>query len=90
MDVVVQQLAAHTTGDVVTEAQLLVIVVPDGAQVTAEVTLENKEVGFVNVGQDAVIKLETFTFTRYGTIDGKVSLVTADAVNDKARGPSSR
>ena len=86
VDGVVQQLAVHTSGGVVTEAQVLMIVVPEAAQVTAEVTLENKDIGFVHAGQDAVIKLETFTFTRYGTIDAKVTMVTADAVTDEKRG----
>lgn len=76
----VQQLAVHTTGGVVTPAQVLMVVVPNEAQVTAEVTLENKDVGFVNVGQAAEIKLETFTFTRYGTVPAKVKTITADAV----------
>lgn len=76
----VQQLAVHTTGGVVTPAQVLMVVVPHEAQVTAEVTLENKDVGFVNVGQAAEIKLETFTFTRYGTVPAKVKTITADAV----------
>lgn len=83
---VVQQLAIHTTGGVVTEAQALMIIVPDGAQVTAEVTLENKDIGFVNVGNDAAIKLETFPYTRYGTVVAQVDRVTADAVNDEKRG----
>lgn len=83
---VVQQLAIHTTGGVVTEAQALMIIVPEGAQVTAEVTLENKDIGFVNAGQEAAIKLETFPFTRYGTVPATVKLVTADAVNDENRG----
>lgn len=86
VDGVVQQLAVHTAGGVVTEAQVLMIIVPEGAQITAEVTLENKDIGFVNAGQQAAIKLETFNFTRYGTIDAKVSMVTADAVNDEKRG----
>lgn len=68
------------------EAQALMIIVPDGAQVTAEVTLENKDIGFVNVGNDAAIKLETFPFTRYGTVAAQVDRVTADAVNDEKRG----
>ncbi len=76
----VQQLAVRTTGGVVTPAQVLMVVVPHEAQVTAEVTLENKDVGFVSVGQDAEIKLETFTFTRYGTVPAKVKTSTADAV----------
>ena len=48
--------------------------------------MENKDVGFVNVGQTAEIKLETFPYTRYGTVGATVSRVSADAVNDEKRG----
>ncbi|MNK87021.1 Hemolysin secretion protein D, chromosomal [compost metagenome] len=82
----VQQLATHTEGGVVTEAQPLMVIVPDGAQVTAEVTLDNKDIGFVSPAQEATIKLETFTYTRYGTVNATVKTVTADAVNDEKRG----
>ncbi|WP_137895071.1 HlyD family type I secretion periplasmic adaptor subunit [Ramlibacter sp. 2FC] len=82
----VQQLAVHTAGGVVTEAQPLMVIVPEEAQVTAEVTLDNKDVGFVNAGQGAEIKLETFPYTRYGTVPATVHRVTADAVNDEKRG----
>jgi hemolysin D len=80
VDGTVQQLAVHTTGGVVTPAQVLLVVVPDQAQVTADVTLENKDVGFVSEGQEAEIKLETFPYTRYGTVPAKVTHITADAV----------
>lgn len=82
----VQQLAVHTQGGVVTPAQALMVIVPDDANVTAEVTLENKDIGFVNEGKTATIKLETFPFTRYGTIEAKVKRVSADAVVDEKRG----
>ena len=82
----VQQLALHTEGGVVTEAQALMVIVPDNAQVSAEVTLENKDIGFVAPGQDVAIKLETFPFTRYGTVKASVDKVTQDAVNDEKRG----
>ena len=82
----VQQLAVHTEGGVVTEAQALMVIVPDEASVTAEVTLENKDIGFVRVGQPAEIKLETFPYTRYGTIAATVKTVSADAVNDDKKG----
>ena len=82
----VQQLAVHTAGGVVTEAQTLMVIVPDDAQVTAEVVIENKDVGFVNAGQTAEIKMETFLYTRYGTVGATVSRVTPDAVNDEKRG----
>ncbi|MDA7415011.1 HlyD family type I secretion periplasmic adaptor subunit [Xenophilus arseniciresistens] len=82
----VQQLATHTVGGVVTQAQPLMVIVPDGAQVTAEVTLENKDIGFVHPAQQATIKLETFPYTRYGTVDATVRTVTADAVQDEKQG----
>jgi hemolysin D len=81
----VQQLAVHTAGGVVTPAQVLLVVIPDHAQVTAEVQLENRDVGFVREGQHAAIKLETFEFTRYGTIDAEVTTISADAVVDDRR-----
>lgn len=82
----VQQLAVHTEGGVVKEAQALMVVVPKDAQVIAEVVIDNKDIGFVRAGQPARVKLETFPFTRYGTVDAVVQSVTADAVNDEKRG----
>lgn len=82
----VQQLAVHTAGGIVTEAQPLLVVVPDEAEVTADVMIENKDVGFVYAGQQAAVKLETFPYTRYGTVAATVKRVTADAVNDEKRG----
>jgi hemolysin D len=82
----VQQLAVHTTGGVVTSAQPLMVIVPDGARVTAEVTVANQDIGFVREGQEAQVKLETFNFTRYGTVPATVRRVSADAVVDDKGG----
>lgn len=82
----VQQLAIHTEGGVVTPAQPLMVIVPSDADVTAEVIVENKDIGFVRSGQRATIKLDTFPFTRYGTLDATVRSVSADAVEDERRG----
>lgn len=80
IDGVVQQLAVHTVGGVVTPAQPLLIVVPQDYPVEVEAQLENKDVGFVKEGQSAEIKVETFPFTLYGTIPGTVLTVSDDAV----------
>lgn len=86
----VQQLAVHTAGGVVTEAQALMVIVPRDADVTAEVSIDNKDIGFVQAGQTAEIKLETFPFTRYGTVQATVKTVSADAVVHEARDPGGR
>lgn len=82
VDGVVQQRAVHTTGGVVTPAQPVMVIVPDAGQVVAEVTLPQADVGFIQPGQSAAVKLETFNFTRYGTVPARVQHVSADAVVD--------
>ena len=62
------------------------MVVPKDNPIEIEAYVENKDIGFVNPGQTAVVKIETFSFTKYGTIDAKVVSVSSDAVNDEKRG----
>lgn len=83
----VQQLAVHTVGGVVTPAQALMVIVPKQDGIQVEATVENKDVGFVNKGQEAVVKVETFQFTKYGTIPAHVNSVSQDAIVDEKRGP---
>jgi hemolysin D len=84
---VVQQLAIHTIGGVVTPAQPLMVVVPAEAGLEIEAMISNRDIGFVEVGQDAAIKIDTFNFTRYGLLDGKVRSVSHDAIaRDKPQG----
>lgn len=80
IDGVVQQLAVHTVGGVVTPAQQLMVVAPEEGQLEVEAILENKDIGFVNENQDAEIKVDAFPFTRYGTIEGRVVNLSRDAV----------
>lgn len=67
-------------------AQPVMIVVPDSPGVSAEVAIANLDIGFVNAGQVATVKLETFPYTRYGTVAAQVSMVSADAVTEEKKG----
>jgi len=80
IDGVVQQLAVHTVGGVVTPAQSLMVIVPGSDRLEVEALIENKDIGFVRLGQPAEVKVETFLFTRYGSINGRVATVSRDAV----------
>lgn len=86
IDGTVQQLAVNTIGGVVTPAQSLMLIVPDHHPIEIEAILENKDIGFVKKDQDAEIKIETFPYTRYGTIKGKVAHISQDAINDEKHG----
>jgi hemolysin D len=62
------------------------VVVPEGVELEVEARLANRDVGFVREGQEAVVKLEAFPFTRFGTIHGTVARVSTDAVGDERQG----
>ncbi|MBB6343299.1 hemolysin D, partial [Pseudomonas fluvialis] len=86
VDGTVQQLAIHTPGGVVTEAQPLMVIVPRDQPVEVEAMLENKDIGFVRPGQEVEIKVETFTFTKYGVLHGTVMSISNDAIEDEKLG----
>ena len=89
IDGTVQQLAVTTLGQVVTTGQPLMVIVPSEGAIEIEALVQNSDIGFVEVGQEATIKVNAFPFTRYGTVDGRVIRVSRDAVDAKDAAQSS-
>lgn len=79
----IQQLAVSTVGQVVSGAQSLMTIVPTDGPIEIEAMIQNQDIGFVNPGQDATIKIEAFPFTRFGSISGTVARVSRDAVEER-------
>jgi hemolysin D len=97
VDGVVQQLAIHTVGGVVTPAQSLLVVVPSDSRLEIEAMVSNHDIGFVHTGQEAEIKVDTFNFIRYGLLHGQVLSISPDAIirdrpqdRSKDRGPDTQ
>jgi hemolysin D len=86
VDGTVQQLTVHTVGGVVPAAQPLMQIVPRADRIEVEAFLENKDVGFVHEGQAAAVKIDTFEYTKYGTIPAVVTHVSRDAIQDEKKG----
>lgn len=89
IDGVVQELAIHTVGGVVKPADTLLVLVPTDSRLEIEAVIANADIGFVHAGQPAKIKVDTFTFTRYGLIDGKLLSISPDSTPDSATGDAS-
>ncbi|QDI03612.1 MULTISPECIES: HlyD family type I secretion periplasmic adaptor subunit [Xanthomonas translucens group] len=86
VDGTVQQLAVHTVGGVVTPAQSLLVVVPAEEALEVEATVLNKDIGFVRPGQAVTVKVESFPYTRYGYLTGRMVSVSHDAAQDEKLG----
>jgi hemolysin D len=56
-------------------------VVPAESPLEIEATVSNQDIGFVHAGQKAAIKIDTFSFTRYGLLHGEILSVSLDAVS---------
>lgn len=82
----VQQLTVHTVGGVVPAAQPLMQIVPQDSQIEVEAMLENKDVGFVEIGQVAEVKIDAFDYTKYGTLPARVVHISRDAIQDEKKG----
>jgi hemolysin D len=86
VDGTIQQLDVFTLGGVVVTAQKLMVVVPRDEAIEVEAFLENKDIGFVKPNHLAEVKVDTFQFTKYGTVGAKIVSVSHDAIQDEKRG----
>jgi hemolysin D len=71
------------------------IVVPLDSELEIEAMVSNRDIGFVQEGQEAQIKVDTFPFTRYGLLSGRILHVSGDAITpdqpkDKSVRPESK
>jgi multidrug efflux pump subunit AcrA (membrane-fusion protein) len=86
VDGTIHGLASNTIGGVVTPAQPILTIVPDGTPLVIEASLLNKDIGFVELNQEAAVKFDTFSFQKYGTIKGKVDYISPDSIDDEKQG----
>lgn len=86
VDGIVQTIAANTIGGVVTSAQSVVFIVPNDAQLIVEAQVLNRDIGYVSVGQEVSVKLDAFSFQKYGTLKGRITYVSPSAVEDEIKG----
>lgn len=86
IDGVVHAAIVKNDSGVVSATQPLLTIVPEGAKLIVEAKLANKDVGFVEVGDKVAVKVDTYSFQRYGTVEGTVIAKSADAIDDETLG----
>lgn len=87
VDGYVDSLLIHTVGGVVTPAQKLISITPDNSPLLIKALVLNKDIGFVKNDMPAQIKIDTFSFQKYGMLDGKVKHISKSSIQDEKLGP---
>lgn len=86
VDGTVQQITTYTLGAVLQPAQQLMVIVPNNHVQLAEVKILNKDIGFIQEGLKADVKIDAFPYTRYGTIEGELLSISRDSTLDENLG----
>lgn len=87
IDGIVFDLAIHTVGGVVQPAQELMKIVPAESRMVVEAKVLNRDVGFIHEGMPVQVKFETFSFTKYGSVPGRITQIAGDMTLDERLGP---
>ncbi len=83
---VISALNIHNTGEVVQPGQTIAEMTPNQAPLVLEVSLPNREAGFVKTGMPVQVKFDAFPYQNYGVIPGKVVSISPDAKTDERLG----
>jgi len=87
IDGYVNKVLVHTIGGVVTPAQPILTVVPKNAALMLKAQVMNQDAGFVEVGMPVSIKIDTYNFQKYGILNGVVTVISPNSVEDQRLGP---
>lgn len=82
----VAQLLFHTVGGVVTPAEKLAVIVPVDSPLLIKALVSSRDVGFISPSMNVSIKIDTFEFQKYGIIDGELTHVSKDSIEDQLMG----
>ena len=83
IDGVVQNMRYHTVGGVIRPGDPILDLVPAHDRLLIEARVDPRDIGHIDVGMRATVKITTYDFIRYGGLDGTVLRVAADANTDE-------
>jgi hemolysin D len=73
------ELKAGTPGFVANPAEPVLKIVPDN-KLTAKVFITNKDIGFVKVGLPVDVRIDSFPFSEFGDVKGKLKSIGSDSL----------
>ena len=86
VDGFVGKLLVHTEGGVVSPNDNLISIVPSDAPLIIKANVLNKDIGFLKLDQEVAVKIDTFSFQKYGLLQGNIIEISKDAIEDEKLG----
>ena len=82
VDGVIKSLRSNTIGGVISPTDAVVEIIPSNGELVVEARLSPIDRGYVTLGQEASIKVTSYDFTRYGSLEGEVTKISPTTTVD--------
>lgn len=86
IDGIVHNLRYYTVGTVVQSGEVMMEILPTDTPLRVEANVLNRDIGFVQEGQKVKFKIDSFPFTKYGYIEGRIKKIERASVKDEQLG----
>jgi len=83
----VQDLRVTTEGQVIKPSETVMKIVPVGDELEVEVRIPTRDIGHVQAGQPVTVKVTSYNYTRFGSIEGTLRKVSATSLLDQDNQP---
>lgn len=82
---VVKNLKLTTIGAVVRQGEEIMQILPTESRLIVEAKVKPEDMGHMKVGLQAKVKLDSYDYTVFGSLNGEVSYISADASNEDTK-----
>lgn len=82
----IYNLGNGSSGRVVQSGEIIMELIPSSSPLEVEAKVLNRDIGFIHLGQEVKIKIDSFKFTKYGYIEGTVTNIAKSSILDEKLG----
>jgi HlyD family secretion protein/adhesin transport system membrane fusion protein len=79
----IQSIPSTVAGAVIQPGGTIVEIVPIGGKADFKAKLSPRDIGFVNEGQSARVKIDAYDYSRFGALTGKVESISPTTTKDE-------
>jgi len=81
---IVNNVLVSTVGGTIKPGETVIEIVPEGSQIFIEANIMPADIGFIEIGQLAFIKLTAYNYSVFGSLSGQVTVIAADTTTEES------
>lgn len=83
VDGIIQGMDVNSVGTVIKPGNPILSIVPIDQELIVETRIRPEDIGFLQLGQNATVKFTTYNYSRYGSVEGSLTHISATTFEDE-------